>query len=264
MIIDSHTHIGKFLNFDLEEKVLLEGLKKYGISFALVSNLEGGEVDHQQKEIPILEQHSQIETNKRLLKIVRKNKDKLGALIWIRPRNEECNVELEKLIEENLDIIYGIKVHPYHSKFPFNDKKMFAYFKLAEKYNLPVVTHTAVDKDSHPRLVYEVAKLFPNVNFVMCHMGLATDNEEAIELIAKLPNLYGDTTWVPLDKVKKAIKICGKEKILFGTDAPINGMDIYKNEYYKDYFNKKTNLSKEVLENLLYKNALKLFNIKID
>lgn len=51
-----------------------------------------------------------------------------------------------------------------------------------------------------------MALKYPNVNFVMCHMGLATDNQEAIELIAKLPNLYGDTAWVRADMVYQAIK----------------------------------------------------------
>lgn len=264
MIIDSHAHIGKFVNFNLEVETLLKGMKKYGIDFSLISNVEAGEVDHQQKEMPLEEQHSQVECTKKLVEIVRKNKDKLGALVWIRPRNEECDENLENIIKENLDVIYGLKVHPYHSKYSFADKKMFKYFQLAEKYNLPIVTHTAGDEDSAPKLVYEVAKLFPKVNFIMCHMGLGTDNEEAIELISKLPNLYGDTTWVPIEKVKKAIRKCGEDKILFGTDAPIDGLDMYSNEFYKYYFNGETNLSKEILEKLLYKNTIKLFNIKFD
>ncbi|EIX5997604.1 amidohydrolase family protein, partial [Escherichia coli] len=116
------------------------------------------------------------------------------------------------------DIIYGIKVHPYHSKMAFNSDKVQEYIRLAQKYDLPVVSHTSNDYESSPQLVYEMALKYPNVNFVMCHMGLATDNQEAIELIAKLPNLYGDTAWVRADMVYQSIKICGSDKILFGTD----------------------------------------------
>jgi len=96
-------------------------------------------------------------------------------------------------------------------------------------------------------------------------MGLGTDNEKAIELIAKLPNLYGDTAWVRPEKVLRAIKICGSHKILFGTDNPINGVDTYDDDnFYNFYFNDMKNiLSKEDYEKFIFKNALKLSNIKL-
>ena len=70
-----------------------------------------------------------------------------------------------------------------------------------------MVTHTANDEESSPRVCYEVALKYPDVNFVMFHMGLATDNLEAIELISRLPNLYGDTSWVKPEMVLEAIRV---------------------------------------------------------
>jgi predicted TIM-barrel fold metal-dependent hydrolase len=264
MIIDSHIHMGKILNFNMSEETILASMDKYGIDFSLVSNIEGSELDHNQNPIPIEEQFGQIELNKKLLDFVRKNSNKLGALLWIKPRTEGCTPEFQELIAANRDIIYGIKVHPYHSKTSLGSVQVAKYIELARKYSLPIVTHTASDYESSPRVAYEVALQNPDVNIVMYHMGLGTDNEEAIELISKLPNLYGDTAWVEPEKVMKAIKVCGIGKILFGTDNPINGLDTYNDDrYYNFYFKDMKNyLSKEDYDKFMFGNSAKLFNIK--
>jgi predicted TIM-barrel fold metal-dependent hydrolase len=93
-------------------------------------------------------------------------------------------------------------------------------------------------------------------------MGLVTDNLEAIELISKLPNLYGDTTWVKPENVLLAIEKCGTDKILFGTDNPIDGIDTLGKPNYQEIINNfKTILSETEYENLMYKNAQKVFKI---
>ncbi len=51
MIIDTHVHIGKIMNFDMKEEEVLYSMKKYGIDFSLVSNINGAENDHSGKPI---------------------------------------------------------------------------------------------------------------------------------------------------------------------------------------------------------------------
>lgn len=249
----------------MPEDVFMNSLDKYGIDFALCSCGSAVEVDHDQNPIPDEEQVSQHDNNARMLRLVRQHSDRIGAFMWIKPRLEYCDHDFEDTIVNNRDIIYGIKVHPYHSKIAFNSDKVQAYIRLAEKYNLPVVTHTSNDYESSPQLVYEMALKYPNVNFVMCHMGLATNNQEAIELIAKLPNLYGDTAWVRADIVYQAIKVCGSDKILFGTDNPINGLDTYNDDdFYNQYFTElRSQLTQSEYEHLMFANAKKLFKLKI-
>ena len=108
-----------------------------------------------------------------------------------------------------------------------------------------------------------MALKYPDLNFVMAHLGLGTDNELAIELISKLPNLYGDTTWVSAEKALKAVKVCGPHKIMFGTDNPVDGVDTLGKEIYQDYFQMvKQELTEEVYERLMCLNAKQIFNIK--
>ncbi|MCX7772046.1 MAG: amidohydrolase family protein [Clostridia bacterium] len=237
---------------------------RYGIDFALVSNVEGTEADHHQNLLPAQEQIDQIEVNRRVLDLVSKNPTKLGAQLWLKPHTEGFKPEVEELISKNRNLIYSLKFHPYHSKLSFASQEVARYLELARKYDLPVVTHTAGDEDSSPDAVYEVAKRNPDINFVMVHMGLGTDNERAIALISKLPNLYGDTTWVKPEKAMKAIKVCGIDKIVFGTDNPIDGLDTYNHEFYKVYLHElRDTLGQEDYDKLMYKNAVKLFKLKL-
>lgn len=59
MIIDTHVHIGKIMNFDMEEEEVLYSMKKYGIDLSLVSNINGAENDHSGKPILQSQQKSQ-------------------------------------------------------------------------------------------------------------------------------------------------------------------------------------------------------------
>ena len=98
---------------------------------------------------------------------------------------------------------------------------------------------------------------------------MTTVQNEAIDLISKLPNLYGDTTWVSIESTLRFLEVCGDDKIVFGSDAPIDGKDTYLDNgkgdrsLYQAYFNEfKDMVSAETYDKIMYKNAQKLFNIK--
>lgn len=263
MIIDCHTHIGKILDFNMPEDMFLESLDKYEIDFALVSNIEGCEVDHAQNDLPVEEQYSQMDINEKVIGLARRFPNRIGALLWIKPRSEGCTKDFVKLIEMNRPFIYGIKVHPYLSKTPFNDPSIMEYLRVAMDFDLPIVTHTADDEYSHPDLVCEVAVENPKMKIVLCHLGLGTDNERAIRYIKEMDNLYGDISWVESDKVIKAIKECGSNKILFGTQNPMDGPDTYNDENYYAYcFERlKNEVSPEEYSDFMHGAAKRLFKI---
>lgn len=269
MIIDTHTHIGHMLNFNMTESDLLYSIEKYHIDFSLISNIECVEAGHKGHIIPRFLQKNEQKVLERTLGFVRKHPDKLGALIWLKLRRGEPDEKFIKTIEENLDIIYGIKLHPFHSRVAPDDERAEFVYKLAEKYSLPVVSHTGGCEEARSIRLYNAAKSHPNISFVMVHMDLGTDNREALELLGKLPNLYGDTTWVPIETTIEAIRRYSSEKILFGSDNPIDGKDTYLHNktgdrsLYQQYFNElKELIPKEDYDNLMYKNAKRLFKIK--
>ena len=178
MRIDTHVHIGgDKLGFAMSEALVTGAMEKYGIDYALVSNADASEVDHEQKLLPKELQVSQEEALERVLKFARKNPNKIGVGVWVKPLQEKVTPELEKLIADNIDIIYAIKLHPYHSKISPIDERTIPFLELANKYKLAVVSHTGTSEEDHPIHVYEAAKMFPEIPFVMVHMGIGSDNK---------------------------------------------------------------------------------------
>ena len=102
-------------------------------------------------------------------------------------------------------------------------------------------------------------------------MGLGTDNKEALDLLGKCDNLSGDTTWVPMSTTIEAIKRYGSKKMMFGSDAPIDGTDTYLHNrtndrsIYQDYFYVLPDLiSENDYDDLMYKNAERVFKLRIE
>jgi len=273
MIIDSHTHIGTISYpvgkngvSNLPGEDLIAAMKKYSIDFALVSSIEAAEFDSEMKLAPPDKQIPQLESFNRLIQFVKTSGDAqfgrpdLKALLWIKPYTEKVTEALIQFITENRDHIAGLKMHPSLSNIKFTDDRFRPYLDLARKFNMPVQLHTENDGLSDPAFVAEMTALYPDVRFVMVHMGLGTHNSEAIGIIRNNDNVYGDTCEVKINNVIKAIIECGSEKILFGTDAIVHGVDTYE-QYLPLIESIRNNFSKEEADNVLFRNCMRLYNL---
>ena len=270
MIIDSHVHIGKYFMFDMKKEDVLYSMERYGISYSIVSDIRAAEFSHDLQLVPQEFQVPQIKCAESVIEFAKEHPDKIGASVWVKPYGEKADEQLYELIRENRQYIKAMKVHPYHSTVPFDSKIMEPYMDIAEHFGLTVVTHTGGSDAASCVRVYNMAKRRKNINFVMVHMGLGTDNSEAEDLIGRLYNLYGDTTWVPMENVVRFIKRNGENKLIFGSDNPIDGKDTYlcnrtgDRSIYQDYFHKLPDLIPyNAYEKLMYKNSERLFGISL-
>ena len=274
MIIDTHVHIGgkPFCNGggipEMTEERTWTALTRYNIDLALVSNCDSSEVDHAQVLFPKERQISQIDSLDRMLKFARLHSDRVKVGVWVKPLTEKLTPKFEKMIKDNLDIIRAIKLHPYHSNTKPTDKKTLPYIELAKELNLSVVSHTGGCEAADPKYMYDLAKMFPTVNMVMVHLGLGTDNKAAIELLSKADNLYGDTTWVQMSSTISAVRQGLAEKIMFGSDSPIDGPDTYLHNktgdrsIYQDYFYELPKfITQDDYEKIMWKNAKRILNM---
>ena len=269
MIFDTHVHIGgENLGFFMYESITSEMIEKYNIDIVLVSNADSAEVDHNFNPIPMEYQKDQVSSLKRTLDFARKHPGKVYVAPWVKPYGEVITEDFENLIKDNLDIIKAIKLHPYHSKTSPVDEKCIPYLELANRYGLPVVAHTGTSEYDTPQKLYEAALMYPNIDFVMVHMGLGSDNSLALDLLGKADNLYGDTAWVPTATTIEAIRRYGSHKMIFGTDAPIDGLDTYLTNtngdisLYQDYLNNlPSKISEDEYKDLMYRNAMRIFKV---
>ncbi len=270
MIIDSHAHIGNLLVLNLSVRKLLWSMKRYGVDFSLISSIESTEYYKKDKRLPWPLRKSTMQVCRKTVRAVKRHPRQLGALLWIQLGKPIPYARLYRFIEKNRRYIYGIKIHPYRSQVAPDDPRVEPVYQLAQAFHLPVAAHTGDMEVAMTRRLYNAAKAHPDVRFVAVHMDLESGNQEAIHLIAQLPNLYGDTTWVPLQSAVDAVKACGSDKLLFGTDNPIDGKTHLEfnragqRSLYQDYFTAfKDMVSAADYENIMYKNAEKLFQIKV-
>ena len=146
---------------------------------------------------------------------------------------------------------YGcIKIYlGYVRQYP-NDPHYLPLYKLAEKYNVPVVFHTgdtyakdALLKYAEPLSIDEVAVTYPNINFVIAHLGNPWV-ETAAEVVYKNSNVYADISAFligdlskrsPADIEEYVVKpirwtfhFCeNPKKLMFGTDWSLTHMKPY-------------------------------------
>ena len=204
MLIDSHTHIGTISQFHLPENILLDSLEKYEVDLAIVSNLEGNEFNSERKFIN--PQISQFDVNEKIVKLKRRCPNRIKGLYWIKVHTEEFNPSIENYLIQNRDTFCGFKIHPFHSHCSPLAERFQPWYVMAERLNFPMIVHSSDDEYAHPELLYRTSQKYPNVTFVMVHLGLGTDNREAINYVSKQPNLFGDTTWVNADNALYAVK----------------------------------------------------------
>lgn len=262
MIIDSHTHFGTILDFDFPEEILIKSMNLHGIDCAVVSNLQGIEFDHNNHPLEKEVLRNQIEINMATIDFSRKYPGRIFPLLWAMPHTGGATTELKRFIKDNRSELFGLKFHPYLNQTPFDSQLIDPYIKLAAEFNLPVTVHTASTSESAPAKVAAVALKYPEVDFLLIHMGLYTDNEESINLILQQPNLYGDTTWVSPENTIKLIQRGGIDKIMFGTDAPIAGIDGYSNPMVQTYMHDwKNELSNSDYNKLMSENVIRFFSI---
>ena len=157
------------------------------------------------------------------------------------------------LIEKNLQRreCVGIKLYPGYLHFYVSDDDLISLYKLAVKYGKPVAVHTGLTamsgaylKYSHPMVIDEAAAKFPNVQFVMCHLGEPWI-ADAVAVLSKNPNVAADLSGMLEGKINNMEWFLTKKKfyidqmrgwleylndykrIMFGTDWPLANLNDY-------------------------------------
>jgi len=109
----------------------------------------------------------------------------------------------------------GIKVHG-HDAMPNRE-----ICEAARAFRLPVLADVA----GQAHVVDILAKQYPDVNFIIPHLGSFSDDwraqQQVAEQVGRYPNIYTDTAGVRrFDYIVEALKRGGPSKVLFGSDGP--------------------------------------------
>ena len=164
----------------------------------------------------------------------------------------------------NLGLL-GVKIHPDYQDCFISDERYVKIIECAKENDLIVLTHTGYDflysdrpMRCPPELILELVHRIPYDKLVLAHLGANCMVEKACDMLAG-EDVYLDTGFVITDVkealFKKLVSKHGEDKILFATDSPWADTSECVNAL------KSFNLSGEVEEKILWKNAKKLLGI---
>ena len=114
----------------------------------------------------------------------------------------------------------GVKLHwRAHREWFYNRKLLLSALNVARQLQVPVLLHTGDSKECHARVFLEICTNNQDLNFVLAH-GWPID--ETMEILSRCNNVYVDTAFMPIEDVLALVKNHFTQRVLFGTDAPIN------------------------------------------
>lgn len=204
-MIDNHVHVGWYTNGYHSPKEVWQAEKMAGVDEIAVSSTSTCAelyklVIHEMKELKKL------------------GGNQVHPILWVTPRMMKT-YGIRKMLNSKV-IWEGIKMHwEAHREWFYNPKLVEKVMQIADEKHLPILLHTGSFKECHAAVFTELCKNHPNIKFVLAH-GRPID--EAINVMHSAPNTYVDTAFMPMEDLKQIADVALADRILFGTDAPIN------------------------------------------
>jgi len=249
MVIDFHSHFGrnaKPLSFqkkhDVTKEQVLLAQKEAGIDYSTA--------------IPFPAAYSEdlAELNNAVSEL---NHPSLLPFLWLNPyflRSNDSRGTHETLIVAKIREagIYGLKVHPVCDAYYPSVELLTPIFEIARVVSRPILWHTGWASFGEARFVKALAKENPDVVIVIGHM---VDNNSP-EIARECDNVFLETSYC--SGPRRLAGVCqeiGSEKILFGTDFPVNDIVFQKTLVLR------AKISDQEKENILGFNAKRLLKI---
>lgn len=206
MIIDSHCHAGKGdkmtapWNTDAPIETYLRRARAAGIRKTIVlAPLHG---NYQQ-------------ANMQVARIVARHPQRLIGFAFVHAKRDAGRILAMVRHAVTRWRFCGMKVHG------FDGMPTREICETARALRVPIL----VDVISRPEVVDMFAPEYPDVNFIIAHLGSFTDDWRAHQQVTyqlkRYPNVYADTSGVRQFRyLVQAINRGGPRKLLFGSDGP--------------------------------------------
>jgi len=119
----------------------------------------------------------------------------------------------------------AVKLHPTnHGYMPFKSRdRLDPILEEVAALGVPVIVHQGDPPFGHPSQMAPLIESFPGVTFILAHFGTqrVVLADEAIYVARQNRNVYLDTGWGALPRIKEGIAALGPERLVFGSDCPI-------------------------------------------
>jgi predicted TIM-barrel fold metal-dependent hydrolase len=140
--------------------------------------------------------------------------------LWFVPSYLDEGITVEKAFSE---LPYkGIKIHPLANNWDSSDTRhercLHELFAFAQDKHIPVLIHTGPNGVDAPGRFELFFGKYPEVKIILAHCRPV---EEAVAMLKKYPNVYGDTAFVPEEWTRILFENDLGSKIITGSDFPI-------------------------------------------
>jgi predicted TIM-barrel fold metal-dependent hydrolase len=178
------------------------------------------------------------ESNAYVYEAAQKHPDRILGFGWADPR-----LGLDKAKEAVRRCIYdygfyGVKLNGAQNSFYIDhpDISLPVVEEIARTGKL-LAFHVGTDayETTHPFRVAKVARIFPEVQILMVHMGGVAHHDlsnAAIEIAQECPNLTLIGSAVRARAILKAVKTLGASRVCFGSDTPFELMHVEVAKYH--------------------------------
>ena len=219
--------------------------------------------------------------NDNLSKVIETHPDRFTGFAHHALFEEGAGEEVERAVKELG--LKGYKVIASSQTRPIDDEAGYPVWEACERLGVPVVIHFGVLgggggpphdlRNMNPLSLWEPAKMFPRLNFVVPHFGSGYIRE-LLQLCWSCPNVLIDTSgsnqwmrWLPyeldLEKLfKKATETVGPDRLVFATDSsyfPRGFSEIYLVKQLEAC--RAIGLDEESIEKIFYGNAARLLKL---
>ena len=241
---DAHIHVGQFNDIYTSPQEVVAfmqqaGVEKYVVMSTTIWAEDYEKVLHEMRELVTLAPHSAL------------------PVLWLTP-HMLLDGKLDSMLHSGITW-RALKVHGNH---PWSLNGVNECALIAEELSLPLIIHTGDFPHCEAGVCKEIVKSHPSVSFVLAHCRPV---EQAIEVMKECANCYGDTAYTPLADIAKLISAGLEDRILFGTDYPLQKIHAPEKDLLEDYKNTIHDIWKvmtdEQWEKVSHINFEKLYNL---
>jgi uncharacterized protein len=241
LIIDAHAHIGNGRYKNITPNELLHQMDDNGINHAVICPIE--------EQITAFNRDG----NDYILKQVGLYPDRFTGFAVANPWfGDIALVELKRAIEGGLR---GLKLHPTYQGFSMNDPIIYPFIELVDRYKLPVYAHTGTAHFGEPFKLVELARMFPEVVFIMGHSGSSDFWSDLSRSHQFAPNILFETSRNGPSKYVNLLNNIGPDYIIFGSNIPETFYHLELTSIYEVIENQSD------LEKILWKNMARVLGM---
>jgi uncharacterized protein len=208
VIVDSHAHVDEVpaLGWIDPAATLIALMDQAGVDRAVVMTYT---------EAPAVNPHAL----EYLADQISRYPERLIGYVRVHPWYPEALDLLERAFGEfNMK---GVKLHPVGNlSHPAADVTLRVIRRAAE-HHAPVLFHCGDEALTTPLQIAAAAEVVPEASIILGHMGGYFHVDEAIEVAARVPNVYLETSAMPYPaQIRRAVQTIGGERVLFASDGP--------------------------------------------